>query len=135
MPIVRRKWIARQQLRDKREWLWVFGDNVLESGLGGQAREMRGEPNAVGIPTKWAPARTATSYFTDADYERVYPMIARAFQTLNQHLMRGGTVVWPEDGVGTGLSELPERAPAIFAYIKGCEAAMQAVAEAMEDRT
>ena len=36
---------------------------------------------------------------------------------LAKHLAEGGSVAIPQDGLGTGLSELPKRAPAIQAYI------------------
>ncbi|KKL05458.1 hypothetical protein LCGC14_2605850, partial [marine sediment metagenome] len=48
--------ITRQMLRDEPDTLFVFGDNMQRRGLGGQAFAMRGEPNAVGIPTKIFPS-------------------------------------------------------------------------------
>jgi hypothetical protein len=47
--------IYRRDLRANPESLYLFGDNTKRVGIGGQAREMRGEPNAVGIATKNAP--------------------------------------------------------------------------------
>jgi hypothetical protein len=44
----------------------------------------------------------------DEDMERV-----------DEHLDQGGVVVVPSDGLGTGLSELPTRAPKINQYIVG----------------
>jgi hypothetical protein len=44
-------------------------------------------------------------------------------------LTRGETVVIPADGLGTGLAELPTRAPKIFAFI---EANIQALANNAE---
>jgi hypothetical protein len=38
--------------------LVTFGDNLERLGLAGQAGAARGEPNAVGIPTKHGPWRT-----------------------------------------------------------------------------
>jgi len=52
MGIRTEKHITRQMLRAEPGTLWVFGDNLQRKGLGGQAKEMRGEPNAIGIPTK-----------------------------------------------------------------------------------
>ena len=42
-------------LRSMPEKIFVFGDNLLQRGTKGQAA-IRGEPNAVGVPTKRAPS-------------------------------------------------------------------------------
>ena len=110
-----RRWIRRQMLRDEPGKLFVFGDNMAREGYGGQAREMRGEPNAVGIPTKWAATRHESAYFKDGDFEAVAPAIDDAFRKLLRH---DGDIVWPTDGIGTGLAQLPGRAPKIFKYIE-----------------
>lgn len=110
--------ITRQNLKSAPDVLFVFGDNMQGRGYGGQAKQMRGEPNAVGIPTKWAPSRLPTAYFCDQDLPAVQPRIDAAFQRLIRHLKAGGTVVLPLGGVGSGLAELPTRAPAIYAYIQ-----------------
>ena len=61
---------------------------MQQKGYGGQAREMRGEPNSIGIPTKWAPDSNKSSYFCDGDLDNT-----------------------------TGLSQLARRAPRIYKYI------------------
>ncbi len=115
--VVVQKTLLREVIRANPNTLYVFGDNMARVGRGGQAAECRGEPNAVGIPTKWRPARDAQAYFSDSDYDRVVPAIDAALQRLVAHLEAGGTVVLPKQGVGTGLSELPTRAPKIYAHI------------------
>jgi hypothetical protein len=99
------------------EALFVFGDNMAGYGFGGQANACRGQPNAVGIPTKWKPSMWKDSFFMDSDFERVKPAIDKAFGRLAEHLRAGGVVVLPSGGIGTGLAELPKRAPEIFRYI------------------
>lgn len=111
---------SRQSIRSNPDSLYVFGDNMAEMGLGGQAREARGEPNAVGIPTKWRPSTDPAAYFSDADFDAVRPRIQERFRLLADHIHSGGTVVWPRAGIGTGLSRLPESAPAIANYIDQC---------------
>lgn len=96
--------------------LYVFGDNMQRRGRGGQAI-IRDLPNAFGIPTKNAPSYSPSSYFTDADLPRILPILDECFAELADHLDSGGDVVWPEDGIGTGLAELPQRAPAIHRAI------------------
>lgn len=118
MPYSERKFITRQMLRAEPDTLFVFGDNMVARGFGGQAKEMRGEPNAVGIPTKLLPDMDETSFLRDEDLSRVRWKIDRAFLRLAFHMLSGGSVVWPADGIGTGLAELPKRAPAIWQLIE-----------------
>ncbi|MCJ2128459.1 hypothetical protein [Methylobacterium sp. E-045] len=112
--------ITRAMLRAEPDTLFVFGDNLLRKGLGGQAKEMRGEPNAVGIPTKREPTMRPAAFFSDnrsSEVEFIHasePDIAR----LRAHLMKGGTVVLPEDGIGTGLADLERRSPRIWARLQ-----------------
>lgn len=117
MPIETVARYERDDLKANRNKLFVFGDNMARKGFGGQAKACRGEPNALGIPTKWLPATSKSSYFCDNDIGKVEPEIAHAFKMLEIHLQGGGTVVWPADGVGTGLADLPNKAPAIHKYI------------------
>lgn len=118
MPYSTRKFITRQMLRNEPDMLFVFGDNMIEQGLGGQAKEMRGEPNAVGIPTKRLPATRQSAFFRDGDLRDARPKIEAAFLRLAFHLLKGGEVVWPADGIGTGLAELKTRSPVIWCLIE-----------------
>lgn len=110
----------REMIRANPQVLFVFGDNLARVGLGGQAKEARGEMNAIGIPTKISPSE----YMVDEDYEAVKEPIVQAFVTLAQHLQHGYDVVWPFDGIGTGLARLPETAPGIFEGIENCKQAL-----------
>jgi hypothetical protein len=114
----------RAEIRSSPDTLYVFGDNMARAGKGGQARECRGEPNAVGVPTKWRPTMEG-GFFSDADLEAVKPDIQVAFRRLAAHLENGGWVVWPRDGVGTGLARLYEKAPDIGAFVDRCEAELR----------
>jgi len=107
-PVVR-----RQMLKDAPGVLFVFGDNLRRVGMGGQAAEMRGEPNAVGIPTKVAPSMAPDAFFTDADLPKALDAFAEGFARLEAHLRAGGTIVVPEAGIGTGRAQLEQRAPKI----------------------
>jgi hypothetical protein len=107
MPIILQKMIYRTDLRKNLDHTFVFGDNYYRTGYGGQAYAMRGEPNAYGIPTKVAP----DEYMTDDEYTRQLSQWARNFYYLHRLLESGGTIVWPSDGIGTGLADLQSRAP------------------------
>jgi hypothetical protein len=117
MPVVKQDQIRRRDLLDNQDTLYVFGDNMVRRGFGGQAREMRGEPNAVGIPTKWAPTMMDSDMFRDADLPKIKPTLDAELDRLRDHLKKGGTVVIPSGGIGTGLANLKVNAPAIFWYI------------------
>lgn len=119
MPLTYQKWIVRGDLRSNPDKVYVFGDNVIRQGLGGQAKEMRGEPNAIGVVTKWAPDMRERSFFRD-DEPRCRDLVTDDMAKVYAMLMLGKTVVVPEDGIGTGLSQLPTRAPKLDALIKSC---------------
>lgn len=113
-----RKWITRRMLQEEPSSLFVFGDNMLHQGLGGQAREMRGEPNAVGIPTKWIPSMQAHAFFKDQDLFPWLEEVMPAFQRLMRASRAGIKIVWPADGIGTGRARLERSAPAIWNVIE-----------------
>lgn len=116
--VIFQKRIYRKDLRQNPSRLYVFGDNMKKVGLGGQAGEMRGEPNAVGVPTKWKPSMEHLSFFSDDEFELVKPAIDNAFDMMLNHLEKGESVVIPSDGLGTGLSMLQVHAPQILKYIE-----------------
>lgn len=116
-----------------REWpdaLHVFGDNLPGRGRKGQA-VIRGERNAVGIPTKRAPSEEPTAYLTDADYAAIAERVSPILVHLREHIERGGRVFWPEDGIGTGLAELPARAPRIHRAFESARMKLQRLGRCM----
>lgn len=118
MPLIRKAWIGRLDLRGHPDWLYLFGDNEKRRGFGGQAATCRGEPNAVGIATKRWPGHTMGAYWNNADFDRVKPIIDADFAPAFEHAKAGGTLVCAADGLGTGAAQLPQRAPRIFRYIE-----------------
>lgn len=127
MPLTYRKWISRDQLRAEPTTLFVFGDNAVRQGLGGQAAHMRNEPNAVGVVTKWRPSMAPDAFFTDEDYLEASHLIIQDLTPVYHHLLDGGNVVWPQDGIGTGLSQMPQRAPLIWELLEQARRELQAI--------
>jgi hypothetical protein len=84
---------TRQDLRDNPAKLFVFGDNFARRGLGGQAREARGEPNAIGIRTQKAPTYEPSDFLTDAEYGANVTAILADFVAVFEALARGQVVV------------------------------------------
>lgn len=120
MPLLLQKLIKREDLRRNRNAFYVFGDNVRRVGMGGQAGEMRLEDNAVGVATKYAPSMDPDAFFGDEPQQVLNQnrIIDNDMKPLYRKLRAGGIVVWPADGIGTGLSQLPSRAPKTFSYLE-----------------
>ena len=121
--IVFLNWITRDMLRAEPGARFVFGDNTKRVGLGGQAGAMRGEPNAIGVATKWAPGGGDADFFRDDDFDALYAVDADIDEVVAA-VADGRTVYVPRDGLGTGLSELPTRAPKLHRHIVDRFAAM-----------
>lgn len=117
MPILYQKMIYRDDLRINPTVFYCFGDNDKREGFGGQAREMRGEPNAVGIRTKVAPSYGPSAFWTDANLEENCLKIAEDLQPVRDALQRGAIVVIPSAGIGTDRAEMVTRCPRTFAYL------------------
>ena len=116
--------ITRADLRANPGSLYLFGDNHARVGMGGQAAQMRGEPNAVGVRTKWRPTTADDAYFRDEDLEVVVPMILDDLRPAFVHAAAGGVVVVPAAGLGTGLAGLPRTAPRVHAFLEAQLAAL-----------
>lgn len=95
------------------EKFYLFGDNLQGTGRGGQAI-IRGEPNAIGIPTKKSPTMREDAFFRDSDLASNQ----RAIDAALDQIPRGSTVVIPEAGLGTGRARLAETAPETFEYLQ-----------------
>jgi len=110
--------IERRDLRGHRNWLFVFGDNFAGTGRGGQAAECRGEPNAVGIPTKRRPSNHPDAFLSDTDLAAWRAASEPAFARIEGWLNMGKIVIFPEAGLGTGLAQLEQSAPVIWAELQ-----------------
>lgn len=115
MGIVFKAWINRADLRAEPEARFVFGDNTFRESYGGQAAAMRDEPNAIGVATKWFPGGDG-QFFADGDHA-ARQIVDDDIDLVVAALAEGRTVYVPTDGLGTGLSELPRRAPELHQHI------------------
>lgn len=117
--VIRMKYITRSFVKAHLDCIFLFGDNLAGKGLGGQAAAMRGEPNAVGIPTKKYPSNSTEAFFCDSEIDQNRLAIDLAFDRLSGLISTGiKFVVIPADGLGTGRARLQERAPLTFAYLQ-----------------
>lgn len=106
---------STSELRSNPDKIYVFGDNTLRKGKGGQAA-IRDESNAMGIATKLLPSRKDNAYFTDDQFEQNKSIIDADIKAIKD-ASQGKTVVLPTGGLGTGLSDLGNKAPRTAAYL------------------
>lgn len=121
MLVIKQHRIYRKDLQNNPDILYIFGDNLQRMGYGGQAAEMRDEPNAFGIATKRSISHDyPNDYFFDNQRD-AKGIIDNEFRRLNLFLLTDEghykAIVIPSDGIGTGLSRLPETAPKLLKYI------------------
>lgn len=113
------KWITRDMLRATPSESWVFGDNSERYGLGGQAAEMRGEMNAIGVATLYAPGK-----FYGVNPVQELGIVTMDLSKVGAALWQGKTINVPFDGLGTGLAQLNRRSPnlanLITAFFRAC---------------
>lgn len=106
------KIIKRDELVRNRDKIYLFGDNLKQIGKGGMAAEMRGEPNAIGIPTKKVPSMVDSAFFSDTEFAFNVFHIFKAFLKIP----KGKDVIVPS-AIGKGLAELDVRAPLTYKYL------------------
>ena len=117
--VVRMKRISREFVRANRDRIFLFGDNLVGQGFGGQAAAMRGEPNCVGIPTKKFPSSRDDAFFTDLEFDQNKAAIDHSFELLASiSSTTDQVIVIPANGIGTGRAQLESRAPLTFAYLQ-----------------
>lgn len=125
--------ITREYVQQNPDKIFVYGDNELREGYGGQAKEMRGEPNTVGIVTKKKPYMTDDSFFNDNEFEENKVKINEGIKEIIQHLKAGKTVVFPINVPGSGLSQLEMRAPKTFSFLMDTYRALRAYVNTIEE--
>ena len=100
-------------LRSNPDKIYVFGDNLIRKGKGGQAI-IRDEPNAFGIATKRLPSMKENAFFSDQDDEM--QAVAEDLRKLWK-LGQTHVIVFPASGIGTGLAQMEKRSFAIWSKI------------------
>ena len=112
--IIWRGYWSISDVRNNPDKIFIYGDNLIGKGLGGQAI-IRNEPNAFGIPTKKFPSMANKSFLRDdeivANRKAIRDSIYRIIDNDREIL------VFPEDGLGTGLSQLSTKAPKTWDYL------------------
>jgi len=104
-------WYTPELLSQYEDYTFVFSDNEQRTGTGGQAiiRECH---NTFGVATKRKPSNQPESFMTDCSKDLL--TVQYDLAQLLEIYYSGKTLVFPAAGLGTGLAQLPERAPTIF---------------------
>lgn len=99
---------SKKIVQENPDKIFVFGDNLEEYGKGGQAI-IRDCQNSFGIPTKRKPSMSKDSFFSDQEDEfKIVENKLRDLFKLNKE------IVFPVDGLGTGLAKMEEKSPLLF---------------------
>ena len=111
------EWYTPELVKANPHCLFVFGDNLLGKGHGGQA-VIRDLPNTFGIPTKREPNKRDTAYFSDKDEEM--DAVTHSIAVLNFicTLNIFEKIIFPKNGIGTGLSHTKSKSPMIYKMMK-----------------
>lgn len=100
--------------------LYIFGDNILRAGCAGQA-QIRHEFNTSGLATKFYPGMGDGDFFSDDKYQKCVEIISTDIEKIkkrfNNEMYNFEVIVFPIAGLGTGLSQLPTKAPKVFKYL------------------
>ena len=110
------KIITVEDARANPDTIFVFGDNLIGKGKRGQA-VIRDEPNAIGIPTKRLPSMNDDAFFGQ-DVAEEKAAITTAINKIMVARKSGKNVIFPEDGVGTGLANLQDKSPEVYAHLQ-----------------
>ncbi len=121
--IILQEKILREDLRKHPERVYLYADNLMKEGYGSQASEMRGEANAIAMPTMHTPYDDVAAYFSDKDYANNISEIDKAFAQIPS----GRTIVIPaikdKSGnlvisIGSGLAYMREKAYSTYCYLQ-----------------
>ena len=99
------------KLKKNKSKIYVYGDNLIKKGKKGQA-QIRDEENSFGIPTKRLPSMKEDSFFSDLPEER--ESVISSLKELYKLALKGKTIVFPQDGLGTGLAKMQTHSPMLF---------------------
>lgn len=110
------KMLTPAYLRKHPKTLFVFGDNDMRRGKGGQAVN-RDEPNAVGFRTKHKPTTNADAYYSDDNYTDNIRKMREDLDNIKR-LSVNYDSLYIMPGIGEGRALLKEKAPKTYKWMK-----------------
>lgn len=109
------KWFyTTDKCKKNSDKLYIFGDNEGRVGHGGQAI-IREERNAIGISTK----KSIGEYYSDDNLAENMKVINADIERVKAYAEEEGfkALVFPYQGIGTGLSSLQNYAPKTLCHL------------------
>lgn len=114
--IIESDWFSREKCHANPKHLYVFGDNLLRKGEKGQA-VIRRCCNSAGVITKKYPSNNKDSFFLDVDINQFKEELEADISDIFTRMPKYEALVFPKDGLGTGLAALPTKSPLCFKYL------------------
>ena len=118
--IVQNAWYSVNQCIANPNKLYVFGDNTLRVGMAGQA-SIRKCLNSTGLATKLHPGMEEGDFMSDNFYNEHCSVIEKDLIKILKRFENPDNgynqLIFPYDGLGTGLSQLPEKAPKVYKFL------------------
>lgn len=105
--------LSPELCREHPELIFVFGDNSIRKGKMGQAC-IRDCLNSFGVITKRYPGWSDKDYLEDTQEDK--EMVLKDLEEL-RILSRDKVIIFPKDGLGTGLADLKNKAPKLLCFI------------------
>ena len=113
--IVQEEWYTREDCLTKPDHLFIFGDNMMRIGYAGQA-QIRGINNCLGVATKRSSGMGVNDFFSN-QLDEVETLHTDLKNIKDIMVWDKWNIVFPKDGLGTGLSQLPRRSPTINKFL------------------
>lgn len=113
MPVVFQKIIRNEDLRRNPRVLYAYPTNLQNIRTIGLSAECWGEPNAVGIATRYSPIEAFGDSIAEILAQKT--SIDRCFKPLFATCRAGGIVIWPSPSFDT---DLPLKAPTTYAHFE-----------------
>src|SRR6478735_10067820 len=115
--IVEKEYYTRKLVEENPQNLWVFGENEAQQGtdrIGSGQACIRGLENTFGFCTK----KSVVGFWSDKNYSQNINKIEEDIRNLSKKAKDTyEAIVFPANGLGTGLSQLPLMAPRSFLYL------------------
>ena len=107
-------WLTRDFIRAHPEIIFVFGDNLRETGNAGQAGVCRGMTNCYGVPSKKLPCMKDEAFYRDVEFELINKP---SIDTAIAKIPLDGRFIYVIPNIGKGFAQCDWRAPLTFKYL------------------
>ena len=111
--------ITSEFIKSHPDWMFLYGDNLLQKGEEGHRILYKDLPNCIGIPTKRKPCHRDDSFFYDKDFTEVTSLIRNTLVTPILTLSYSKIILVPGIGRQEDESLLYIHAPLTYHWLVG----------------